>query len=158
MKAASSGHPASPPTTGMRPSPRAVTEEVTLEGPCDRMFTMAGPYMALSVLSKYHIAEGIDLSMGKTCFWGWDAAAAFDFLKPYDEAARRKLPDLHAQNLAWMSATDPVGGENAANLSACIAEIEAATSAPDLVYALPLANPQILVTPASTSRMTFLTG
>ena len=133
-------------------------EEVTLEGPCDRMFTMAGPYMALSALSKYHIAEGIDLAMGKTSFWGWDAAAAFDFLKPYDEAARRMLPDLHAQDLAWMSATDPVGGENAANLDACIARIEAATTAPDLVYGLAVANPQIGVTPANTAKAVTLTG
>ena len=133
-------------------------EEVTLEGPCDRMFTMAGPYMALSALSKYHIAEGIDLAMGKTSFWGWDAAAAFDFLKPYDEAARRMLPDLHAQDLAWMSATDPVGGENAANLDACIARIESATTAPELVYGLAVANPQILVTPANTAKAVTLTG
>ena len=133
-------------------------EEVTLEGPCDRMFTMAGPYMALSALSKYHIAEGIDLCMGKTSFWGWDAAAAFDFLKPYDEAARRMLPDLHAQDLAWMSATDPVGGENAANLDACIARIESATTAPDLIYGLAVANPQILVTPANTAKAVTLTG
>ena len=133
-------------------------EEVTLEGPCDRMFTMAGPFMAMSALSKYHIAEGIDLCMDKTTFWGWDAAAAFDFLKPYDEAARRKLPDLYAQDLAWMSATDPVGGENAANLDACIARIEAATTASDLIYGLALANPQILVTPANTAKAVTLTG
>ena len=133
-------------------------EEVTLEGPCDRMFTMAGPYMAMAALSKYHIAEGIDLSMGKTSFWGWDAAAAFDFLKPYDEAARRMLPDLYAQDLAWMSATDPVGGENAANLDACIARIEAATTTPDLIYGLAVANPQIEVTPANTARTVTLTG
>ena len=133
-------------------------EEVTLEGPCDRMYTMCGPYMAMSVLSKYHIAEGIDLCMGKTGFWGWDSAAAFDFLKPYDEAARRMLPDLQAQDLAWMSATDPVGGENAANLDACIARIESATTAPDLVYGLAVANPQIGVTPANTAKAVTLTG
>jgi hypothetical protein len=133
-------------------------EEVTLEGPCDRMFTMAGPYMAMSALSKYHIAEGIDLCMGKTSFWGWDAAAAFDFLKPYGEAARQMLPDLYAQDLAWMSATDPVGGENAANLDACITGIEAATSTPHLVYGLAVANPQIEVIPANTARAVTLTG
>ena len=133
-------------------------EEVTLEGPCDRMFTMAGPYMAMAALSKYHIAEGIDLCMDKTTFWGWDAAAAFDYLKPYDEAARRKLPDLYAQSLAWMSATDPAGGENAANLAASIARIESATTTPDLIYGLAVANPQILVTPANTAKAITLTG
>ncbi|MCX6873046.1 MAG: DUF6288 domain-containing protein [Verrucomicrobia bacterium] len=133
-------------------------EEVTLEGPCDRMFTMAGPYMAMSALSKYHIAEGIDLCMDKTAFWGWDAAAAYDFLKPYDETARRMLPNLYVQDLAWMFTTDPVGGENAANLDAAIARIEAATTAPDLVYGLAVALPQILVTPANTARAITLTG
>ena len=123
------------------------------EGPCDRMFT-AGPVgAAMAALSKNRIDEGIDISLGNVTYWGQLGGSALNSLPGYGEAARRALPVLYTYLAAW-----PPGDNNAPTIIKTIAAIEAATNAPALVNALPVASPQILVTPANTARVVTLTG
>ncbi|MCF7676349.1 MAG: hypothetical protein K9M97_13455, partial [Akkermansiaceae bacterium] len=123
------------------------------EGPCDRMFT-AGPVgAAMAALSKHGIEEGIDISLGNVTYWGQLGAGALNSLPGYGEAARRALPGLYTYLAAW-----PPGDNNAPAIIKTINAIEASTTAPTLVNALPVANPLILITPANTAKPITLTG
>jgi hypothetical protein len=123
------------------------------EGPCDRMFT-AGPVgAAMMALSKHKIDEGIDISLGKVTYWGQLGKSALGSLPAYGEAARRALPVLHTYLAAW-----PPGDNNAPIIINTIAAIEAATTAPKLINALPVANPQIGVTRSNTAQAVLLSG
>ena len=123
------------------------------EGPCDRMFT-AGPVGAAMVaLSKHKIDEGIDISLGNVTYWGQLGKSALGSLPGYGEAARRALPVLHTYLAAW-----PPGDNNAPIIINTIDAIESATTAPKLVNALPVASPQIGVTPPNTAKAVVLSG
>jgi hypothetical protein len=123
------------------------------EGPCDRMFT-AGPVgAAMAALSKHKIDEGIDISLDNVTYWGQLGGSALNSLPGYGEAARRALPVLYTYLAAW-----PPGDNNAPTIIKTIEAIEAATNAPTLVNALPVASPQILVTPADTAKAVTLAG
>ena len=123
------------------------------EGPCDRMFT-AGPVgAAMQALSKHKIDEGIDISLGNVTYWGQLGGSALNSLPGYGEAARRALPVLYTYRAAW-----PPGDNNAPTIIKTIDAIEAATNAPTLVNALPVASPQILVTPPNTAKVITLAG
>jgi hypothetical protein len=129
-------------------------EEAELEGPCDRMYTGCGPDMAMNVLSKYNIFEGVEECMGWTGPWGWPANSAFNYLSTYNEAARRTLPDLLEQNSAWATTGEP----NVVNVTNAIVQINGATNAATQVYGRPYAGPQIVVTPVNTARAITLAG
>ncbi|MCE9609910.1 MAG: DUF6288 domain-containing protein [Chthoniobacter sp.] len=123
------------------------------EGPCDRMFT-AGPVgAAMMALSKNKIDEGIDISLGNVTYWGQLGKSALGSLPGYGEAARRALPTLRTYLAAW-----PPGDNNAPIIINTIDAIEAATTAPALVNALPVASPQILVVPPNTPKAITLKG
>ena len=105
----------------------------------------------MMALSKHKIDEGIDISLGNVTYWGQLGKSALDSLPDYGEAARRALPVLYTYLAAW-----PPGDNNAPIIIKTIAAIEAATNAPALVNALPVASPQILVTPANTAKAVIL--
>ncbi|MEI6655114.1 MAG: DUF6288 domain-containing protein [Verrucomicrobiota bacterium] len=128
-------------------------EDAKTEGPCDRMFTPFATSAALNALAKHHIQEAIDVCADKVTYWGDIGGTALARLAGYGEAARGTLPDLYAYLAAW-----PVGSNNAPALPNIIASIEAAMSAPTLVYGLPVASPQLVVTPVNTARAITLTG
>jgi hypothetical protein len=73
-------------------------------------------------------------------------------LADYGEAARWTLPALHA-NLAWWKQDN-----NYKTLANTVAKLEAATTTPALVRALPQATPQIVTTPVNTPKTLTLTG
>jgi len=123
------------------------------EGPCDRMFTSGPVGAAMMALSKHKIDEGIDISLGNVTYWGQLGKSALGSLPGYGEAARRALPVLHTYLAAW-----PPGDNNAPIIINTIDAIESATTAPTLVNALPVANPQILVTPPNTAKKVVLAG
>ncbi|MEI7900137.1 MAG: DUF6288 domain-containing protein, partial [bacterium] len=129
-----------------------------LPPPLCAMYNESGPCMGKQVLSKYQITEGIDICMNYTAFWGWGPAEGYNSLWPYQEAARRKLPGLIDQKLAWSYTVDPVGGENYGSYMRAITEIDAATNAPTQVYGRPYAAPQIAVTPVNTAKAITLVG
>ena len=129
-----------------------------LPPPCCAMYNESGPFMGKQVLSKYQIFEDVELCMNYTAFWGWGPAAGYDFLWPHREAARRTLPGLMDQKLAWSYTTDPVGGENFSNYTNAIAQIDGATNASPQVYGRPYAGPQIVVTPVNTAKALTLAG
>ncbi|MEI7900136.1 MAG: DUF6288 domain-containing protein [bacterium] len=128
-------------------------EDASTEGPCDRMFTPGPPMAAMATLSKNGISEGIDICLMNVTYWGQLGKGALSSLPGYGEAARRALPVLYTYVAAW-----PPGDNNAPGIISTIAAIEAATTAPALVNALPVANPQILVTPANTAKAVTLSG
>ena len=80
------------------------------------------------------------------------AGPPFTRLADYGEASRWTLPDLYA-DLAWWK-----HDENYNTLVSTVAALEAATTTPALIYALPKADPQILATPANTPKALTLTG
>ncbi len=123
------------------------------EGPCDRMFTSGPAGAAMMALSKHKIDEGIDISLGNVTYWGQLGKSALGSLPGYGEAARRALPVLRTYLAAW-----PPGDNNAPVIIHTIDAIESATTAPTLVNALPVAIPQIRVTPPNTARKIVLTG
>ena len=123
------------------------------EGPCDRMFTSGPVGAAMMALSKQKIDEGIDISLGNVTYWGQLGKSALGSLPGYGEAARRALPVLRTYLAAW-----PPGDNNAPIIIHTIDAIEAATTTPTLVNALPVANPQILVTPPNTAKHVLLSG
>ncbi|MEI6534455.1 MAG: DUF6288 domain-containing protein, partial [Verrucomicrobiaceae bacterium] len=123
------------------------------EGPCDRMFTSGPVGAAMMALSKHKIDEGIDISLGNVTYWGELGKSALGSLPGYGEAARRALPVLRIYRDAW-----PPGENNALIINKTIDAIESATSAPVLVNALPVASPQILVTPPDTVKAIVLAG
>ncbi len=123
------------------------------EGPCDRMFTSGPVGAAMMALSKNKIDEGIDISLGNVTYWGQLGKSALGSLPAYGEAARRALPVLHTYLAAW-----PPGDNNAPIIINTIAAIEAATTAPTLLNALPVANPQILLLAPNTAKAVVLSG
>ena len=128
-------------------------EDARTEGPCDRMFTVTPPAAAMNALSKYHIQEGLQVCFDNVAYWGGVlGATAINRLADYGEAARWTLPELYA-DLAWW-----VHDNNYAALVSCVAALEAATTSPALIYALPEADPQIVATAANTPKALTLTG
>ncbi len=128
-------------------------EDARTEGPCDRMFTVTPPAAAMNALAKYHIQEGIEVCMDNVAYWGGVlGATAINRLSDYGEAARWTLPELYA-DLAWWKHDN-----NYDALLNTVAALEAATSSPPLVFALPEADPQIVTTPANTPMPLTLTG
>ena len=128
-------------------------ECATTEGPTDRMFTPGPPMAAMATLSKYGIVEGIDISLTQVGYWGQMGGSALNTLSGYGEAARRALPILKTYRDAW-----PPGENNAPTIVKTIAAIEAATSTPKLLHALPVANPQVLVTAVNKPMSLTLVG
>ena len=128
-------------------------KDAQTEGPCDRMFTSGPVGAAMMALSKHKIDEGIDISLGNVTYWGQLGKSALGSLPGYGEAARRALPVLHTYLAAW-----PPGDNNAPIIINTIDAIENATTAPKLVNALPVGNPQIGVTPRNTAKSIALTG
>ena len=128
-------------------------ENARTEGPTDRMFTPGPPMAAMTALSKFGVDEGIDLTLSNVTYWGQMGGSALKNLPAYGEAARRALPVLSTYLAAW-----PPGENNAPTIVKTIAAIESATSSPALVNALPVASPQILVTPANTAKPVLLAG
>ncbi|MEI6606470.1 MAG: DUF6288 domain-containing protein [Verrucomicrobiota bacterium] len=128
-------------------------EDARTEGPCDRMFTVTPPAAAMNALSKYHIQEGMQVCFDNVAYWGGVlGAAAIGRLADYGEAARWTLPQLYADLSSW------VHDNNYSALVSTVAALEAATSTPALVYALPEADPQIVSTPVNTPKPLTLTG
>jgi len=128
-------------------------EDASVEGPCDRMFTVTPPAAAMNALSKYHIQEGLQVCFDNVAYWGDIlGATAIARLADYGEAARWTLPELYA-DLAWWTHDN-----NYAALVSTVAALEAATTSPAQVYALPEADPQIVATPANTPKPLILTG
>ena len=123
------------------------------EGPCDRMFTPGPPMAAMMALSKHKIEEGIDISLGNVTYWGQMGKSALGSLPGYGEAGRRALPVLRTYLAAW-----PPGDNNAPIIVNTIDAIESATTAPPLVNALPVASPQLAVTPPNTAKPIVLSG
>ena len=128
-------------------------DDARTEGPCDRMFTVTPPAAAMNALAKYHIQEGIQACFDNVAYWGGVlGAAAINRLADYGEAARWTLPDLYA-DLAWWTHDN-----NYDTLVSTVTALEAATTSPTLVYALPEADPQVVATPANTAKAITLTG
>ena len=128
-------------------------EDARTEGPADRMFTVTPPAAAMNVLAKYHIQEGIQACFDNVAYWGGVlGATAINRLADYGEAARWTLPDLYA-DLSWWKHDN-----NYNALVNTVAALEAATTSPTLVRLLPVANPQVVVTPTNTARAITLTG
>ena len=123
------------------------------EGPCDRMFTSGPVGAAMMALSKHKIDEGIDISLGNVTYWGQLGKSALGSLPGYGEAARRALPVLQTYLAAW-----PPGDNNAPIIINTIAAIQAATTTPKLLNALPVASPQIGVTSPNTAKTITLSG
>jgi hypothetical protein len=123
------------------------------EGPCDRMFTSGPVGAAMMALSKHKIDEGIDISAGNVTYWGQMGKSALGSLPGYGEAARRALPVLRTYLAAW-----PPGDNNAPVIINTIEAIENASTAPQLISALPVASPQIRVTPPNAAKAVVLTG
>ena len=123
------------------------------EGPCDRMFTSGPVGAAMMALSKHKIDEGIDISLGNVTYWGQLGKSALGSLPGYGEHARRALPVLQTYLAAW-----PPGDNNAPIIINTIAAIQAATTTPKLLNALPVASPQIGVTPPNTAKVITLSG
>ena len=123
------------------------------EGPCDRMFTSGPVGAAMMALSKHKIDEGIDISLGNVTYWGQLGKSALGSLPGYGEAARRALPVLQTYLAAW-----PPGDNNAPIIINTIAAIQAATTSPKLLNALPVASPQIGVIPPNTAKTITLSG
>lgn len=128
-------------------------KDAKTEGPCDRMFTAGPVSAAMTTLSKYGIREGIDIILENVTYAGQLGASALNNLPKYGEAARRALPILRTYLAAW-----PPGENNAPTIIKTIAAIESATTAPKLVNALPVADPQLLATPANSPKPVTLTG
>ena len=124
----------------------------TVEGPCDRMFTPGPVGATMAALAKHGIEEGIDICHKNVGYWGQLGRSALETLPRYGEAARRALPTLYADLASWPS------GENFPTLIKTIAAIEAASTTPTLLHALPVASPQILVTPLGVAKVVTLAG
>jgi hypothetical protein len=128
-------------------------EDAKTEGPADRMFTVTPPAAAMKVLTKYRIAEGIQVCFDNVAYWGGvKGDEAIKGLPVYGEAARWTLPDLQTDLSSW------VHDNNYDALLSTVTSLEAATTSPVLVYALPVATPQILATPVNTAKGIALTG
>ena len=128
-------------------------EDVKTEGPADRMFTVTPPAAAMKVLTKYRIAEGIQASFDNVAHWGGvKGDEAIRGLAVYGEAARWTLSDLQNDLSNWAH------DNNYDVLLSTVTSLEAATTSPALVYALPVATPQILSTPVNTAKDIALTG
>ena len=107
---------------------------------------------AMNVLAKYHIPEGIQVSLDNVLYENQaPAGQAIAALARYGEAARWTLPALYSDLNHWRH------DQNYGTLAATVTSLEAATSS-SLVYALPVATPQILATAASTAKAITLTG
>ena len=117
------------------------------------MFTVTPPAAAMKVLTKYRIAEGIQVCFDNVAYWGGvKGDAAIKGLAVYGEAARWTLPDLQTDLSSWEH------DNNYDALLSTVTSLEAATTSPVLVYALPVATPQILATPVNTAKGIALTG
>ena len=127
-------------------------EDARTEGPCDRMFTPGPPVAAMNVLAKYQIREGLQVCADNVAYWGNIGGTALSRLTDYGEAARWTLPDLYV-DLAWWAHDN-----NYNALTNTVAALEAATTTPTLISALPVADPQVVSTPANTPKSLTLTG
>ena len=128
-------------------------EAATTEGPSDRMFTVTPPAAAMSALTKHHIQEGLQVCFNNVDSFGHVfGGTAISRLADYGEAARWTLPALHAD----LALRGP--GNNHKTLTDTIAALEAATSSPKLINALPVAAPQIVTTLVNTPKALILTG
>ncbi len=127
-------------------------EDARTEGPCDRMLTPYPTSAAMSALLKCRMQESIQVCIDKVAYSGDISSTALEGLANYGEAARWTLPDLYA-DLSWW----PNGG-NYNMLVSTLAALEAATSSPALIATLPIADPQIVVTPGNTPMAITLTG
>ena len=103
----------------------------------------------MKALSRTKVQEGIQVINDNVSFYkSW----ALDALVNFGEEARWTLPDLRADLANWQ----PSGGTYTA-LTNDVTALEAATTS-SVVYALPHATPQVLVTAANTAKAITLTG
>ena len=117
--------------------------------PMDTFMGGYPPIAAMRALSRTKIREGIEVIAENVPFYKSYALGA---LPNYGEAARWTLPELYSDLANWQS-----GNSNYTALTNTVSALEAATSSA-VVYALPQANPQILVTPVGTPKSISLTG
>ena len=117
---------------------------VTSESQADTMWSMYPRALAITMLSKYKIAEAMPLALAMqevpTGFgWGSDSfrLAGMNALSSFGDAARWALPSLRELAIHWKNQT----------LDSTIASIEAANTSPAGITNLAaVANPQVVAT------------
>ncbi|MCX6876572.1 MAG: DUF6288 domain-containing protein [Verrucomicrobia bacterium] len=124
-------------------------EDATVQCPMDTFMGGYPPIAAMNALSKARVQEGLQVIFDNVPFY---QSYALNALPNYGEAARWTLSDLYADVANWQS-----GNSNYTALTNTVNSLEAATTS-SVVYALPKADPQILVTPANTAKAITLTG
>ncbi|KAB2638438.1 MAG: hypothetical protein DVB26_08035, partial [Verrucomicrobia bacterium] len=122
------------------------------QAPADAKNSGVPPIAAMNVMAKYHIQEGIQVCADNVAYVSQAPAGdAISALVNYGEAARWTLPALYSDLYNWTH------DQNYVTLTNTINTLEASTSS-SLVYALPVATPQILVTAVSTAKAITLAG
>ena len=106
-----------------------IFQVVNVSAPGDLMYAPLARYGGIRTLAKWNIVEGMDLALANAADLGSQSTAA---LETYGEAARWTLPDLYDSM------------------------IDAATTAPTLIYGLPYAAPQVVAT--TTPKAIALSG
>ena len=108
------------------------------------------PIAAMRAMSRTKVQDGIQVIKDNVSFY---KSYALTELPKFGEAARWTLPDLRADITNW----EPSGNTYDALVKAA-SSLEAATTSPAPVYALPVATPNILATPVNTSKAIALAG
>jgi hypothetical protein len=108
------------------------------------------PIAAMRAMSRTKVQAGIEVINDNVSFY---KSYALTELPKFGEAARWTLPDLRAAVANW----EP-SGKNYDALVKAASSVEASTNHPALVYALPVAIPNILATPVNTAKTIALTG
>jgi hypothetical protein len=108
------------------------------------------PIAAMRAMSRTKVQDGIEVINDNVSFY---KSYALTELPKFGEAARWTLPDLRAAVANW----EP-SGKNYDELVKAASSVEAATTSPAPVYALPKATPIILATPVNTPKTIALTG
>ena len=108
------------------------------------------PIAAMRAMSRTKVQDGIQVINDNVSFY---KSYALTELPKFGEAARWTLPDLRTAVANW----EPSGNNYDALVKAATS-LEAATTSPALVYALPAATPITLATPVNTPKTIALTG
>ena len=108
------------------------------------------PIAAMRAMSRTKVQDGIEVINDNVSFY---KSYALTELPKFGDAARWTLPDLRAAVANW----EPSGNNYDALVKAA-SSLEAATTSPAPVYALPVATPKILATPLNTPKTIALTG
>ena len=125
--------------------------------PADTMFSGPPRVGAIEALARYHITEGIGLSLDALTppvgygFSDSYQSAGLLALATYGDAARWTLPALNDFLLSWTAGTTLY-----TTLTNTITTLENAATSPTLVPGLPVANPQVIAT--EVAKAITLTG